>query len=343
MDPVDQGSAPSALPLVMLVDIVDQALPARLVGLPQLLVGNPLQRLPDFGVFRGMPRGAQIAFKQAGQLGRNPGLEVDAVGDRDDGQLGRGELGPEPAPHLAGNLAVETADRIGVGRETQRQNGHAEGAVVVVRVEPSQSQEFLAGEPEFFAVVAQVGFDQVGGEPVVARGDRGVGGEDIARGAGFARLGKGEVLFLHEGADALERQEGRVAFVHVADAGLDAQGVEGPEPANAEQDLLADAHFPVAAVEVGGDLPVLGAVDFQVGVQQVERHAAHLGGPDLGVDRLLGIGNFDDQRFARGGMQQAEGHLVQVDFRVEFHLPAVRVEGLLEITLTVEQADTDEG
>ena len=50
--------------------------------------------------------------------------------------------------------------------------------------------------------------------------------------------------------------------------------LEDVHAAAAEHDLLAQPHLVVAAVEVVRDVAVLGAVDRQVGVEQVERDAA---------------------------------------------------------------------
>ena len=50
-----------------------------------------------------------------------------------------------------------------------------------------------------------------------------------------------EALVGDQLADALEPEEPGVALVDVEHLGLDAEGLQGPHAADAEQDLLADA------------------------------------------------------------------------------------------------------
>ena len=89
-------------------------------------------------------------------------------------------------------------------------------------------------------------------------------------------------------ADALQTQESRVALVGVEDVGLgmprDAQiGADRPDPADADQHLLLDPLFLVAAVEPVGDVAQVGVVLLDVGVQQQQRHPPDLGHPDPGL------------------------------------------------------------
>ena len=58
--------------------------------------------------------------------------------------------------------------------------------------------------------------------------------------------------------------------------------VERPHAADAEQDLLAEPVLDVAAVEPVGDRAELGRVLLDVGVEEVERHAADVGPPHPG-------------------------------------------------------------
>ena len=57
----------------------------------------------------------------------------------------------------------------------------------------------------------------------------------------------GRHAVLDERADALDREEGGVALVHVEDVRVDAERLERADAANAEQQLLADAVLAVAA------------------------------------------------------------------------------------------------
>jgi len=51
-------------------------------------------------------------------------------------------------------------------------------------------------------------------------------------------------------------------------------------PADAEQDLLFQAHFEIAAVELIGDIAIVRAIDVQIGIEQEKVHPADANPPD---------------------------------------------------------------
>ena len=69
-------------------------------------------------------------------------------------------------------------------------------------------------------------------------------------------------------ADALQDDEGGVAFVEMPGGGRDAHGLEDAHAADAEDDLLLDARLTVAAVEPRGELAVPWGVLLEIGVEQ---------------------------------------------------------------------------
>src|SRR5690606_36219299 len=96
------------------------------------------------------------------------------------------------------------------------------------------------------------------------------GGENVARGRQLPRFVEGHVVLFDGRADALQRTEGRVAFVHVVDVGMDAHRFQGADTADAQDDLLLDARLHVAAVELAGDRAIDGVVLGQIGVEQIQ-------------------------------------------------------------------------
>ena len=117
------------------------------------------------------------------------------------------------------------------------------GSLSFVGLLPAQAEE-AAGRsmPMLRHVVAEVLLDHGDGEDVVAGRHRRVRRE---AGAGLHRLGgrrrsRSFVLF-HQHADALEAAERGVPFVHVADGRALADGPQGANAADAEDDLLLDA------------------------------------------------------------------------------------------------------
>ena len=92
----------------------------------------------------------------------------------------------------------------------------------------------------------------------------------------------------HELADPLEAEEAGVALVGVEHVGLQAEGAQRPDAADAEHDLLAQPVVLVAAVEAVGDGDAVGGVALDVGVQQVQRDAPDVGPPDVAAHRVAG-------------------------------------------------------
>ena len=107
-----------------------------------------------------------------------------------------------------------------------------------------------------------------------------MGGENIARRGHLPRLVVGQAELLHDHPGPLRSQKRRVPFVHVADGRPDAERLQRPHAADAQYDLLLDPQFAVASVERSRHTPVVDRVLRDIGIEQVERHASHLGFPD---------------------------------------------------------------
>ena len=112
-----------------------------------------------------------------------------------------------------------------------------------------------SGRPIELGDAAEMLEEQVIGERIVARGHRRVRGEHALRGdrlePGLEAEARGQLL-----AQQLERQERRMAFVHVPDGGREAERAQRAHAADAEHHFLRDAVRLVAAVEAEGDVAV---------------------------------------------------------------------------------------
>ena len=310
------------------------ALPALLLGPPQLVVG----RLGDPGpqVGQGLvPVGQDVARQQVGDLGRDPGVGVHAVGDRPDGRLVRLQVGPQVAEHVPAHLAVELGDAVGPPGQAQAHDRHVERLVRRVPGAVAEGYEVADLDPDLVAPAAEVLLHQRQREAVDARGHRGVGGEDAAGPHRLDGLGVAEPVAHHQLADALQAQEPGVALVGVEHLGLDAHGLQRPDPADAQQDLLAQPVLGVAAVEPVGDAAQVVAVLLDVGVEEVQRHPAHVRLPQLRHQRVLVGGQVHLDPHV---LTQRERHDVRVEQQVALLLPAVGVEALAEVAVAVEQA-----
>ena len=93
-----------------------------------------------------------------------------------------------------------------------------------------------------------------------------------------------EFVFDDIEADALERKERGVSFVHVKNFRINAERGEGFDAANPEHHLLPNPHFEIAAVKLGGDKPILGVVFGNVGIEKVKSDAADVQLPNFRED-----------------------------------------------------------
>ena len=96
--------------------------------------------------------------------------------------------------------------------------------------------------------VRQIFAQEVGGEPVEAGGHGRVRGENIARLSSPTTLPEIEIGLQRQMAGALDDREGGVTLVDVADLDFGMEGFHHAPAADAENDLLHQAHFRSAAV-----------------------------------------------------------------------------------------------
>ena len=124
---------------------------------------------------------------------------------------------------------------------------------------------------------------EVGGEALVARPGPGVWMVKTALARTCARASSSVGPLGHQLARLLHEHERGVALVEVPGRGSDAQLAQGAHAADAEDELLVQAHLAAAHVEDVADGPVALGVLGHVGVEQQQRHAADLHQPDGGV------------------------------------------------------------
>ena len=149
---------------------------------------------------------------------------------------------------------------------------------------------------------------------------------------------EGEVVVVDIVNETLQVEQGGVALVAVVEVGLDAELVEHYDAADAEHVFLLDAVLPVAAVEGVCDLAVPLRVAVEVGVEQVELHAAHVDTPHVRVDDASGVGHLEHHRLAVVAEHGLDGQLVEVLRLVVGDLLAVDRERLREVAVFVEEA-----
>ena len=265
---------------------------------------------------------------------------MHAVGDRLHRHAVHRPVGPQRLPHLAGDVAVQLADRVDAVGRPQRQRRHVElrPVPVVVLAQGEEAGPVLA---QLAPGAGQVLLDELEREGVVAGGHRGVGREH--GGAAHQRDGLVErAPLLDLLADPLHHHEGGVPLVEVPDGRLDAHRAQHADAADAEDDLLLDAGLAVAAVQPGRQLPIPGRVLVEVGVEQVEADVADPDPPDGRQDRAIAERHRGDTRLAVGRDRRLDRGVGPVDPFVVLLLPAVVVHALVEVALRVHEADADQ-
>ena len=98
----------------------------------------------------------------------------------------------------------------------------------------------------------------------------------------------------------------------------------------------------VAAVQARVSSRVFRRVAFHVGVEQQQIAAADFHAPDFGLDRAAARLDLHRDRLAIGADRRFHRQFVDVGLEILFLLPAVVIEPLAEVTLTVKQADADQ-
>ena len=152
-----------------------------------------------------------------------------------------------------------------------------------------------------------------------------------------------EVIFLNVVDETLEVEQRRMAFVAVEEVALDAEFLKHEHATYAEQIFLLDAVFPVAAVELMGDGAVEFGVHLEVGVHQIEVHAAYVDAPDVAVDYAVVVRNFENHGLTILVHHLIDGELIEVLGLVVGDLLTIDREGLREVAVAVEEADSGHG
>ena len=156
------------------------------------------------------------------------------------------------------------------------------------------------------------------------------------------RLDEGKLFAGDQHPDPLQPKEGGVAFVHMENRRLEAHGIQGLHPADAENDLLPDPHVMVAAVELVGDVPVIRGVGGKVCVEQEQAGQTDPDLPNLGPHLPPGHiqfhhhGRLPIRPHGLAHRQVVENIVDDVGL-----LPSVPVDLLGKVTKPVKQTDRD--
>src|SRR5262249_43781036 len=140
-------------------------------------------------------------------------------------------------------------DGIDAARQLETQNRHTEGLAMIGGMFATEAHEVFLRDTKLIAQGAEMLFDEIGAEAIVAGGNGSMRGED-----NFARdlAGRGievESFFFHAGTNRLKNCETAVALVEMQDAWRDAHCFESTEAADTQEKFLTDTCAGVAAVK----------------------------------------------------------------------------------------------
>ena len=142
---------------------------------------------------------------------------------------------------------------------------------------------------------------------------------------------------------AFQDLKGRVPFIDVPYRWLDSQGAQCTYTTDAEHDFLLYAGVLVTTVKLVGNDAIMFLVLLQITVQQIQAYVSGLRAPDVQINLAIGEIDLDQQRLAVFVNGLGNGQVMKVGGRVMRYLAAVLVNCLVEIALTVENTDGNEG
>src|ERR1035438_1254099 len=122
---------------------------------------------------------------------------------------------------------------------------------------------------------------------------------------------------------------------------MKSQRLQGAGSSDAEHDLLPDAHLPITAIKLLGDMAMVRMrVERNVGIQQVQQNPSDVHPPHLRVNCASCQVHFHHHRLAARTKRNPHRKVVEIVVNMRFLLPSRLAEVLAEISLLVKQPDT---
>src|SRR5437879_1619983 len=134
-----------------------------------------------------------------------------------------------------------------------------------------------------------------------------------------------------------------MAFVHVKDCRAEPEGADEPHTPDTQDNLLPDSGIHIPAVGKRREAAEVVRVLCDIRIEQIERASSHTHSPGLEIDHARPDGHAAEEGFTGGRLHEFDRDGRGVGRRVALLLIACRVDMLLEVSLAVEEPDTDEG
>ena len=324
----------------LFLDIIEQFMLQRHARSPDFIVGHVVDGFPNLRIrLVGHEFLVEIFGIDLAPLGSRPSREVNAVGDVAH-VVFLGEITfPNRREHFLRHPSVEFRHAIDLLTRVAGEGGHAEFLVFVVWIRATHSDEFVPRDAEFLRVATHIFAEKTLFKIVVTGGNGRVNRVKTTGTHQFECLIERQTFF-DVVAQTLQVAECGVSFVAVIDVLLDAESLEQQHSADAEQNLLFQTIFPVAAIERVRDGTVEFRVEFVVGVKQIERHTTDIHAPNVGVDEVVRVRHVDNERIAVFVELALDRHRVEVLRLVVGDLFTIHRQALFEVAETIHKTDS---
>ena len=131
-----------------------------------------------------------------------------------------------------------------------------------------------------------------------------------------------------------------MALVAVINVFLNAEFLKSEGTTDTKENLLLDAVFPIATIELVRDRAIPLGVEFIVSVKQIELDAANAHFPEIRIYGAAGIRHFHNEVRAISILYLTKREVIEVLCLVVGNLLTFRREGLGEVTIAIEETDS---
>jgi hypothetical protein len=191
-------------------------------------------------------------------------------------------------------------------------------------------------------IVVKILPDELRVKAIESSGDRGMCRKDISS----PRNGQSQIerlcMILHIAVRPFEHCKRCMAFIEMADFGLQTKRPQQAPSANPENDLLLQPHLRIAAIEFARYSAMSRCVCEIICVEQVKLCPANRDLPAAEPDQCSRQVDLQPQPLSVLLPQRPDGQLARIIDRIECLLPAFRIEVLAEISLTIEQSNSND-
>src|SRR5262249_38699853 len=122
----------------------------------------------------------------------------------------------------------------------------------------------------------------------------------------------------------------------------DAQCLQRSKTSDAEEQLLPNADAPIAAIKTRSKFPVFGCVAVNIRVEKEEVASAHFEPPHFCADRAAACLGLNRHRPPVRADRQFYRQTIYIRWKVFLALPSAGIDTLPEVSLAVQQTDSDE-